>query len=203
MLARLALLGLLLGSAASQAECECLWQGSFVEVQGATDLVVSGTVINTKGNAIDLAVERLLRGSANREEIRIWLKTGEYCRPEVAQFPVGSQWVMALHRIDEDVPDGFNPNTPNYSYGRIGDYRLSACGGYWLALSEDWVTGNLVKAPRWDHNPDMTPVLLDLIDQYVNGEVSADALLQASREDPELRDLMLDTRAFLRGDEEE
>ena len=203
MLARLALLGLLLGSSASQAECECLWQGSFVEVQGATDLVVSGTVIDTKGNAIDLAVERLLRGNANREEIRIWLKTGDYCRPEVAQFPLGSQWVMALHRIDEDVPDGFNPNTPNYSYGRIGDYRLSACGGYWLALSEDWVTGNLVKAPRWDHNPDMTPVLLDLIDQYVNGEVSADALLQASREDPELRDLMLDTRAFLRGDEEE
>ena len=202
MLARLALFALLLGSSASQAECECLWQGSFAEVQGDTDLVISATVIGAKGNAIDLSVDRQLRGHAHREDIRVWLKTGDYCRPEVELFPIGSQWVMALYRIDEDVPDGFNPNTPNYSYGRIGDYRLSGCGGYWLALSDEWVTGNLVKAPRWDHNPDMSPVLLDLVQEYVNGEVSADALLQASQEDPELRELMLDTRAFLRGDEE-
>ena len=67
---------------------------------------------------------------------------------------------MALHRIDEDVPDGFNPHTPNVSYGRVGDYALSSCGGYWLSQSGDWVTGNLVEAPRWERAPKMTPVLL-------------------------------------------
>ena len=42
---------------------------------------------------------------------------------------------MALFRIEQDVPGGFNPNTPNVSYGRPGDYSLSSCGGYWLSRS--------------------------------------------------------------------
>ena len=109
---------------------------------------------------------------------------------------------MALNRIEEDIPGGFNPNTPNVSYGRIGDYSLSSCGGYWLSQKGETVTGNLVNAPRWEREPPMTPVLLDLVADYVAGNVDSDALLQASREDPALRELMLDTRAFLRGDEE-
>ena len=76
-------------------------------------------------------------------EIRVWLKTADYCRPEPELFPPGSEWVMALFRIEQDVPGGFNPNTPNVSYGRPGDYSLSSCGGYWLSRSGDWVSGNL------------------------------------------------------------
>ena len=193
---------LLLGAATARGECECLWQGSFSEVQGHTSLVVSGTVVQSKGNAIDVSVDRPLRGDPTTDPIRVWLKTGNYCRPEPELFPVGSQWVMALQLIDTVVPGGFNPNTPNFSYGRVGDYRLSSCGGYWLARSGDFVTGNLVQAPRWERDPKMTPVLLDLLAQFVKGEVNADALLQASREDPALRELMLDTRAFLRGDDQ-
>ena len=109
---------------------------------------------------------------------------------------------MALQQITENVPGGFNPNTPNISYGRIGDYSLSSCGGYWLSQSGDVVTGNLVQAPRWVREPKMTPVLLDLVAGYVAGTVDAAALLQASKEDPALRELMLDTRGFLRGDEQ-
>jgi hypothetical protein len=195
------LLMLLLASLA-RAECDCLWEGSFTDVQASADLVVSGTVIAGKGNSVDVAIDRPLRGEAHRDEIRVWLKTADYCRPEPELFPVGSQWVMALHRIDEDVPDGFNPHTPNVSYGRVGDYALSSCGGYWLSQSGDWVTGNLVEAPRWEREPKMTPVLLDLVADYVNDKVDAQTLLQASREDPALRELMLDTRAFLRGDQE-
>jgi hypothetical protein len=48
----------------------------------------------------------------------------------------------------------------------------------------------------------MSPVLLDLVAAFVAGKVEAPALLEASREDPALRDLMLDTRAFMRGDME-
>jgi hypothetical protein len=188
-----------LASAIASAECECLWQGSFSEVQADTSLVISGTVTTGKGNSIDLSVDRLLRGEQPLPEVRIWLKTGDYCRPEPALFPVGSQWVMALHEIEQDVPGGFNPNTPNVSYGRVGDYSLSSCGGYWLSQSGDWVSGNLVKAPRWVREPKMTPVLIDLLADYVDGKVDANTLLQASREDPAVRDLMLDTREFLRG----
>jgi hypothetical protein len=194
------LIGLMLLTAGSAvwAECDCLWQGSFAEVQAGTDLVVSGSVIGGKGNSIDLAVVRVLRGAEDQPDIRIWLKTGDYCRPEPSRFSVGSQWVMALDRIEEEVAGGFNPHTPNVSYGRQGDYSLSSCGGYWLSQSGNWVTGNLVKAPRWDRNPPMTPVLIDLLADFIAGKVDATALVAASREDPAVRELMLDTREFLR-----
>ncbi len=185
-------------SCTTLAECECIWQGSFSEVQADTDLVVSGVVVRGKGNSIDLAVSEQLRGKTDLEEIRIWLRTGDYCRPEPELFPPHSEWVMALERITETVPGGFDPNTPNVSYGRVGDYSLSSCGGYWLRLSDNWVTGNLIDAPRWVREPEMTPVLLDLLTDYVGGRVDAAALLAASREDPAVRELMLDTRAFLR-----
>jgi hypothetical protein len=189
---------LLIAAPAARAECDCLWQGSFSEVEAATDLVITGTVVETKGNSVDLSVDRLLRGQEHLATIRIWMQAADYCRPEAQLFPLGSQWVMALHRIREQVPGGFNPHTPNISYGRVGDYSLSSCGGYWLDLKGDWVSGNLVQAPRWVREPKMTPVLLELVADYIDGKVNADALLQASREDPAARELMLDTRAFLR-----
>mgnify|MGYP001828128805 FL=1 len=195
----LIVLPLLIACQLGRAECECLWQGSFSDVQAQTDLVVAGKIASGKGNSVDLDISRTLRGTATSENIRIWLKTADYCRPEPELFPPGSTWVMALQRIDESVPGGFNPNTPNFSYGRIGDYQLSSCGGYWLQLQGDYVSGALVESPRWVHDPKMTPVLLDLVIAYVNGEVAASALLEASREDPALRELRLDTRAFLRG----
>jgi hypothetical protein len=188
----------LLTSQGCLAECECLWEGSFSEVQAGADLVVSGHVIAAKGNSIDLAIDQQLRGENSMPEIRVWLKTEDYCRPEAALFPRQSQWVMALHRITAIIPGGFNPNTPSLSYGRIGDYHLSSCGGYWLSQSENLVSGNLIEAPRWAREPDMTPVLLDLLTSYVNGVASASVLLEASKKDPELRKLMLDTKAFLR-----
>ncbi len=197
LLSLLALTLLPLANTAS-AECGCLWEGSFDKVQGEADLVVSGTVIDTQGNSIDLYVDRAMRGGKDTDEVRVWLKTGDYCRPEAELFPIGSQWVMALHEITEAVPGGFNPHTPNVSYGRVGDYQLSACGGYWLSREGDWVTGNLVNAPRWSRDPEMTPVMIDLVTAYVRGEVASEALLQASQEDPALRDLKLDTKAFLR-----
>ena len=189
---------LLLAAGAARGECQCLWRGSFVDVQDDADLVVAGTVVRTQGNSIDLSIERLLRGREHQPEIRIWLRTGDYCRPQPELFPVGGQWVMALQRITEDRPGGFDPGTPNVSYGRIGDYSLSNCGGYWLGLRQGRVTGNLVQAPRWVREPKMTPVLLDLVAGFVAGSIASDRLLQASREDPALRELILDTRAFLR-----
>lgn len=182
----------------ARAECECLWEGSFSEVQAGTDLVVSGSVLSGKGNSIDFFIDRTLRGTSPTPNIRIWLKTGNYCRPEPGEFPADSEWVLALHRIDKTVPGGFNPNTPSISYGRIGDYVLSSCGGYWLTRSEDFVTGNLVNAPRWVREPKMTPVLLDLVAEFIEGDIGPEVLEEASKQDPAVRELMLDTRAFLR-----
>lgn len=183
---------------ADPGECRCLWQGSFSDIQGEADLVISGEVVTRKGNSIDIQVEGILRGTEYRNPVRVWLQARDYCRPPAEDFPPGSRWVLALSHIDE-VPDGgFDPATPNISYGRLGDYYLPGCGGYWLKLKGGRVTGNLVEAARWDHEPQMTPVLLELVEAFVAGEVEAEALLEASQEDPALRELMLDTRQFLR-----
>lgn len=194
-------LGLICASTGAQADCECLWRGAFVDVQAEADLVITGEVIAAKGNSIDLQVEQQLRGDEPGQTVRVWLKAADYCRPEPDRFQLGSRWVMALERIDEQVPGGFNPHTPNISYGRVGDYALSSCGGFWLSLMGERVTGNLVDAPRWDHAPKMNPVLLDLVAAHVRGELNRDALREAAAEDPALRDLILDTRAFLRDGE--
>jgi hypothetical protein len=186
--------------AQAEKDCTCLWHGSFSEVHSRADIVVAGRVLETRGNALDLAIERRMRGEPYLDEIRIWLKARDYCRPPIDDFPVGSRWVMALTKIREVPEDGFDPNTPNLSYGRPDDYILSACGGYWLSYSGEAVTGNLIDAPRWAHDPEMQPVMISLVEAFVRGETSAEALREAAREDPAVDELLLDTKAFLRGD---
>ena len=189
---------LLLVASPATAQCECLWGGSFIDVQADTDLVIASTVLSRRGNSIDIEVGRRLRGDEDRSPLRVWLRTGDYCRPPVDTFPPGTEWVMALQRIDELPEGGFNPATPNVSYGRVGDYTLSSCGGYYLERGGEWVSGNLVDAPRWEYAPKMTPVLLDLVEGHMAGSVSRESLKKATEEDPALRELILDTKAFLR-----
>jgi hypothetical protein len=198
---RLALLAFLLSLAAqaqAQKECTCLWQGPFTRVEGGTDLVAAVTITGERGNSIDLRIDRVLRGETHGAEARVWLNNGELCRPEPGTFPVQSQWVMALDLIDEEFAGRFNPNTPNISHGRIGDFSISSCGGFWLSRTDELVSGNLTGGPRWEMNPKMSPVLLDLIAAYVTGAIDAETLKEAGRVDPELQQLILDTRVFLR-----
>lgn len=179
-------------------ECNCIWEGSFADVHKNADLIVSGIVIARKGNSIDLNIERKLRGEPHRQDIRLWLKTKNYCRPDPNQFPLGSRWVMALQKIKEDIPDGFDPNTPNMSYGRVDDFILSSCGGYWLSQQGETVTGNLVDGPRWARNPKMSPLHLDILSGYIDGKITREDLTQYSRKNSALKDLVLDTRIFLK-----
>ncbi|MEM0953645.1 MAG: delta-aminolevulinic acid dehydratase [Pseudomonadota bacterium] len=189
---------LLLLPQVAQADCTCLWEGPFVDVQAQASLIVSGRVIEVRGNYIDLKTERILRGQSYINPIRVWLDKDDLCRAEVGTFPPESYWVMALSRIDSIPEGGFNPSTPNISYGRVGDYALSRCGGYWLSQGENLVTGNLVGGPRWERNPKMSPILIDLVEAFVRDQIDVDTLKEASRVDPELQELILNTRLFLR-----
>ena len=186
---------------ATGADCGCLWEGSFSEVAPSTDLVVLGEVQSVKGNAVDLVPEQLLKGEFWLDTLRVWMQTRDYCRPPADDFPVGSRWIMALSEITEVPEDGFDPSTPNQSYGRPFDFVLSSCGGYWLRVNGGTAVGNLVPGmPRFYHQPDMSPVLVDLVAGHLKGTVSTEALTEASRERPEAIDeLILDTRSFLRG----
>jgi hypothetical protein len=195
---RLLPLLLLLFPTFASADCECLWQGPFTQVQANTDLVISATVISGRGNSIDLTVQRILRGTLHRDDIRVWLDSADLCRAKAGTFPDGSQWIMALDRIDTVVVGGFNPSTPNISYGRVGDYSISRCGGYWLSQNEKLVSGNLTGGARWEMEPKMSPVLLELVAGYVAGTLGESTLKEAGRVDPELQQLILETRLHLR-----
>lgn len=189
---------------ATEADCGCLWEGSFSEVAPQADLVVLGNIGSVKGNAVDMTPVSALKGELWLDPVRVWMKTRDYCRPPVEDFPEGSRWIMALSQIREVPEDGFNPSTPNQSFGRQFDYVLSSCGGYWLRVNGNTAIGNLVPdMPRFYHHPDMSPVLIDLIAGYLNGEIALDKLTEASRERPEeVNTLILDTRSFLRGQED-
>ena len=186
---------------ATGADCGCLWEGSFSEVASTTDLVVLAEVQTIKGNAIDLVPEQVLQGDFWLDTLRVWMQTRDYCRPPADDFPVGSRWVMALTQIQEVPEGGFNPSTPNQSFGRPYDFTLSSCGGYWLRVHGSAAIGNLVPGmPRFYHQPEMSPVLVDLVAGHLKGTVSTEALIEASRERPAAVDeLILDTRSFLRG----
>ena len=189
---------------ATEADCGCLWEGSFSEVAPRADLVVLGNISSVKGNAVDITPVTALKGELWLDPVRVWMKTRDYCRPPVEDFPEGSRWIMALSQIREVPEDGFNPSTPSQSFGRQFDYVLSSCGGYWLRVNGNTAIGNLVPdMPRFYHHPDMSPVLIDLIAGYLNGEIALDTLTEASRERPEeVNTLILDTRSFLRGQED-
>lgn len=184
--------------------CQCLWQGSFSTIVKRSDFIASGEVITTKGNSIDFKIARTMvdnkiNFSEFNEVIRIWGDDGKQCRPNITEFPVGSQWIVALTKITANIPDGFNPNTPNISYGRINDYYLSKCGAYWLRLQEGYVVGNLVNGRRWEwSNDDMNPVRLELVEAYVKGTIPEQALAEAAKPLTEAKILLEQTKQWLR-----
>ena len=184
----------------ASSACECLWEGSFAEVAPESDLVVLGSVTRKKGNAVDFEVNVTLSGPDWESSPRVWLNSGSDCRPDVNQFNEGETLVLALNKLTELPEDGFNPSTPNISYGRIGDYELSSCGGYWLTVEGLRASGNLVPGmPRYSHEPKMSPVLVGHVIAYLKGAASLDSLVSATKEDPKLEALRRDSREFLRG----
>lgn len=182
----------------SALACECLWQGSFKNVLDRSDLVIYGEVIASKGNSVDVKISEVLRGKEFREEVRIWGKKDQLCRPDAAEFPVGSQWVMALQRIENIPQDGFDPFNPNTSFGRVEDFSLSNCGVYWLPVNEERVSGNIVSAPRWQYlDPKKSPVILPVFKAWLSHGLPDKALVEAARPQTEARKLLNNSRMFL------
>ena len=179
--------------------CECLWQGSFSKVAKETDIVVLASIERHRGNAADIVIEETYQGAGWHENLRVWMKAGDYCRPEIDSFPEGSRWILALNKIEALPEGGFNPSTPNISYGRIDDYSLSSCGGYWLKVSGQRASGNLIPGmPRFADAPKMNPVLVSHIARFIGGEASLNSLIRASEIDPELEALKRASRGFMR-----
>lgn len=131
--------------------CKCKHAGPFLSVVPQTSLVVAGKVVAQKDYSMDVAVQRVLAGSAPAQ-IRIQGDTGKACRPYVAQFPIGSSWVFALTVADEpsqpaaagSAPAG---SAPAGSAPAGPEYQLSICGSYWLRVDGSTAHGDIGPGP--------------------------------------------------------
>lgn len=150
--------------------CECRWNGPFSWVAQDSATVMLGRVVASQGNSFDIEVLEQLKGRDVLRTVRIWGDRGDQCRPPVDYFPVGSEWLFALDKINELPAGGFNPSTPNISFGRVGDYALSKCGAYWLAHDDGLLAGNITSLFEWDYAPEMNPVPLGLMARFLSGE---------------------------------
>lgn len=188
----------LLGLAGQAFACSCIWQGNFAEIDKTDATIVLGTVLSHKGNSMDLQVDEVLQGKLYREDIRIWGETASLCRAELSNFADGSEWLLVLDPITE-VPDkGFNPSTPNISFGRVGDFALKRCGVYWLEHRNAYLSGNVDDDKRWLYlDKKKSPVSLQLIRRFLAGGIDKSVLAEAAKIPPAKTELLTDTRVFL------
>ncbi len=178
--------------------CSCIWQGNFADIDKDGATIVLGTVISHKGNSMDLLVDEVIKGKLYQEEIRIWGDTGLLCRAKLDNFPDDSEWLLVLDPIKEVPEDGFNPNTPNISYGRVGDFSLKRCGVYWLEHRNAYLRGNVDDDKRWLYiDKKKSPVSLELIRRFLSGSIDKSVLAEAAKSPAKKTELLTDTRVFL------
>ncbi|MBB3048163.1 hypothetical protein FHR99_002429 [Litorivivens lipolytica] len=187
----------LLAALPAQA-CRCLWEGNFTELDLEEHTIVLGEVQSHAGNSMDLSVMEVLSGKLFQEQIRVWGAIGNLCRADVKEFEKGSQWLMVLDSIEETPEWGFNPSTPNFSYGRVGDFELSRCGVYWLKHHNGYLSGNVDDARRWFYlDRKKSPVSLELIKAFIDGRADKELLAEAAAPREGKEALQLNTRVFL------
>lgn len=163
-------------------DCSCRWHGPFSWLTDSADLVALVAVERRHGNSVDVRIDDLVKGTEYESTIRLWGDFGDYCRADWSEFPLGSRWMVALKRIEEVPSDGFRPSTPNYSFGRKGDYALSRCGAYWLREKNGLLSGNITSVFEWDYMPDMDPVPYEVIYDFVQGRADYDDIIEHSGE---------------------
>lgn len=178
--------------------CRCIWEGNFTDLDLDSHTIVVGQVVSHSGNSLDLSVMEVLRGPLYQEQVRVWGAIGNLCRADVKEFEQGSQWLLVLDKIEEIPEWGFNPSTPNFSYGRVGDYELSRCGVYWLKHHNGYLSGNVDDSRRWFYlDRKKSPVSLELVKAFIDGRADKELLAKAAAEREAKQELQTDTRVFL------
>ncbi|MDH7515795.1 MAG: hypothetical protein QHI48_07980 [Bacteroidota bacterium] len=120
----------LLGYFPGKHTCSCPWAGPFLTVSRYAPLVVHAVVINHRDGrspAMEVHVYETLKGEA-LDEITVQMGDGMHCRPTLAEFPQGSEWILALNG------PGSKPGT---------GFALSHCGEYWLRVMGGEVIGSI------------------------------------------------------------
>ena len=111
--------------------CTCYWRGPFLSVFRDAPLVVRGKVLRHNAGqhpSMDVQVLEILVGGILDSGLRIQMGDGLHCRPEAKNFPVGSEWILAI-------------NGPGSKPGN--DLAISYCGEYWLRVDGAEVVGSI------------------------------------------------------------
>jgi hypothetical protein len=132
MAAVFGLLGLM-WSPPNLSACSCEWSGPFLRAAHRADLVVRGTVTEyVKGSrgrgAMDIRVLEAIRGSTGQQTVRIQGGNDSDCVPSVRRFPIGTQWVFALHDSAGEARQS---------------YSMLICGENWVRFERGLVRGNI------------------------------------------------------------
>jgi len=167
-----------------------------MDIAEKADLIVDASIIGFKGNAMQLSRYEVLKGSEFRPDIQVWLKHKNECRPSKDTFISQKDWVFALKKISSVPDDGFNPNTPNSSFGLEGDYEISSCGAYWLKSDDNIATGNLLSGKRFQFIGDEI-VSVTMLANYFSGRINRTDIDKAVAARKEAEELMKKTKLFL------
>ncbi|MCX7774326.1 MAG: hypothetical protein N2376_14585 [Clostridia bacterium] len=111
--------------------CSCSWGGPFMTVSKEALLVVHGRIVRHnlgQSPTMSVLVLETLKGGLLDSGIIVQMGDGMHCRPVLEEFPMGSEWILAL-------------NGPGSKPGR--GLALSHCGEYWLRVSNGEVIGSI------------------------------------------------------------
>jgi len=120
--------------------CNCARSNSsFVQLTKRSELVIRGRVIEYHWNKDDkerksrplamiVAVKEIYKGVTKLGKVTVWGDNGMQCRPYVTQFPIGTEWILALSKD---------------SWTKKGELAISGCGEYWLQVKGSNVMGKV------------------------------------------------------------
>lgn len=120
--------------------CSCANNdSSFVRLAKRSELVIRGKVIAYQWHkddkerkirplAMTVEVKEVYKGATKLGKVTVWGDNGIQCRPYVTQFPIGTDWVLALSKD---------------SWTKKGELAISVCGEYWLQVKGSNVVGKV------------------------------------------------------------
>jgi hypothetical protein len=130
------LLSGILGGGPEAGACSCPWHGPFLVVASEAPLIVRGRVLGQTpqaggpSQAIQVEVLERFRGAVAGRILMVWGDDGWLCRVGLAQFRVGTEWILAL-----DGPGSKPGTTPGHA--------VSVCGQHVLRVEGETVRGPL------------------------------------------------------------
>ncbi len=136
----------------SALACTCSWTGPFLTVAPRAQLIVRAKVIahtdRSRGvdRAMDVEVLEVIKGLSRARRLHIWGDNGAQCRPYVSGFVPGTEWILAVSRVNGGLEQG--------------DYAINGCGEYWAKVENGIVAGRLTgpAPPSVNDRPESMPL---------------------------------------------